>query len=102
MGHNSVKNVNRLEFFTETFLGKFLVKWILKIPPHPAYVATLPCETLMSAKHAINDELQGNVRSYIFKVWWVVNNQKRKVYAESASEYFYIGEYLEKLRARTW
>ena len=29
--------------------------------------ATLPCETLMSAKQAINDKLQG---SYIFKVSW--------------------------------
>ena len=34
-----------------------------------AYVATLPCETLMSAKQAINDKLQGS-GSYIFKVWW--------------------------------
>jgi len=38
-------------FFTERFLGKFAVKWILKIPPHLAYVATLPCETLMSEKN---------------------------------------------------
>jgi len=27
---------------TEKFLGKFAVKWTLKIPPHLAYVATLP------------------------------------------------------------
>jgi len=26
-----------------------------------AYVAKLPCETLMSAKQAINDKLQGSV-----------------------------------------
>jgi len=32
-------------------------------PPHNAYVATLPCETVMSAKQAINE------CSYIFKVW---------------------------------
>ena len=31
---------------------------IKKIPPHLAYVATLPSETLMSAKQAINDKLQ--------------------------------------------
>jgi len=37
-------------FFTGRFFGKFAVKWILKIPLLPAYVATLPCETLMSAK----------------------------------------------------
>jgi len=29
---------------TGIFLGKFVVKWILKIPLHFAYVATLPCE----------------------------------------------------------
>jgi len=38
-------------------MNKFAVKWILKIAPHLAYVATLPCETLMSAKRAINDKL---------------------------------------------
>ena len=32
-------------FFTGRFLGKFAVKWISKIPPHIAYVATLPRET---------------------------------------------------------
>ena len=31
-------------------LKDFTVKRILKIPPHLACVATLPCETLMSAK----------------------------------------------------
>jgi len=32
--------------FTGRFLGKFVVKWILKIPPYlayVAYVAALPC-----------------------------------------------------------
>ena len=48
-------------FFTERFLGKLAVKRILKIPPHFDYVATLPCETLMSAKQAINDKLEGSV-----------------------------------------
>jgi len=43
-----VSNLNRfLEFFTGGFLGKIAVKWLSKIPPHIAYVATLPCETLM-------------------------------------------------------
>jgi len=42
-------NRNRFSmFFTERFFGKFAVKWLLNIPPHRAYVATLPCETLMS------------------------------------------------------
>ena len=46
-------------------MGKFAVKWILKIPPHLAYVATLPCETLMSAKQALKDKLQGSVAAYL-------------------------------------
>jgi len=37
---------------------------ILKIPPHLTYVATLLCETLMSAKQAINDKLQGSVATF--------------------------------------
>ena len=40
-GHNSVK-LDRLKKFAKRFLGKFVVKWILKIPPPLAYVATLP------------------------------------------------------------
>ena len=43
-----------------------------EIPPHLAYVATLPCETLMSAKQAINDKLRGVVGVLITKL--------RKVY----------------------
>jgi len=35
-------------FFAGRFLGKFAVSWLLKILPLLAYVATLPCETLMS------------------------------------------------------
>ena len=51
---------------TIKFLSKFAVKWILKIPPlHLAYVATLLCETLISAKQAIDDKLQGSVAAYL-------------------------------------
>ena len=57
--------------FTERFLGNFVVKWILKMPPHLAYVATLPYETLMSAKQAINDKLRGSLATY-FKVWLLI------------------------------
>ena len=32
--------------------------------PHLAYVATLPCEILLSAKQAINEKLQGSVATY--------------------------------------
>ena len=38
---------------------------MLKLQSHLAYVATLPCETLMSAKQAINDKLQGSVATYL-------------------------------------
>jgi len=60
-------NLNRFTtiFFTERFHGKFAVKRILKIPPHLAYIARLPCETLMSAKQAISDKLQGSVAAYL-------------------------------------
>jgi len=52
-------------------------KWILNVPPHLAYVATLPCETLMPAKQAINDKLQGIVAAYL-TYGGVVNNQIKK------------------------
>jgi len=52
-------------FFTGRFSGKLAVKCILKIPLHLAYVATLTCETLMSAQQAINDKLQGSVAAYL-------------------------------------
>ena len=42
-----------------------------------AYVATLPSETLMSAKHAINYKLQGSVATCL-KRCRVVNNQIKK------------------------
>jgi len=49
----------------------------IKIPPHLAYVAALPCETLMSAKQAINDKLQGSEATYL-RHGGVVNNQIKK------------------------
>ena len=56
-----LSNLNRFKnfFFTGRFLGKFAVTWILELLPHLAYVATPSCETLMSAKQAIGDKLQG-------------------------------------------
>ena len=47
------------------------------MPLHLAYVATLPCETLMSAKQAINDKLQGSVAAYL-RCGGVVNNEIEK------------------------
>jgi len=49
----------------------------IKIPPHFAYVATLRCETLMSAKQAVNDKLQGIAGTYLM-CGGVVNNQIKK------------------------
>jgi len=65
--------LNRLR----TFSTKFAVKRISKIPPHLAYVATLPCETLMSAKQATDDKLQGSVATYL-RFGVVVYNQIKK------------------------
>jgi len=63
--------------FTKRFPGKFAVKLVLKLPSYLAYVATLPCETLMSAKQAINDKLQSSAAACL-RCGWVVNNQITK------------------------
>jgi len=72
-------NLNRFtkKIFTVRFRSKFAVKQILNISPHFAYVATLPCETLMSAKQSINDKLQASVAAYL-RCGGVVNNQIKK------------------------
>jgi len=63
-----LSNVNRFKkIVTGRFLGKFAVKWVLKIPPHLACVAALPCETLTSVKQAIMDKLQ---ILRLLAVWW--------------------------------
>jgi len=49
----------------------------IKIPLHLAYVATLPCETLMSAKQAVNDKLQGSVATRLM-CGGLINNQINK------------------------
>ena len=59
------------------FPWKFAVSWLLKILPFLAYVATLPCETLMPEKQAINEKLQGSVATYS-RCGGVVNNQIKK------------------------
>jgi len=65
------------KFFYCGFRGKFSVKCLSKIPPNLAYVAALPCETLMSAKQAINDKLQGSVATCL-RCGGIVNNQIKK------------------------
>jgi len=66
-----LSNLNR---FTTFFTGRFLSK---NIPSHLAYVATLPCETLMSAKQAVNDKLQGSAATYLRCGGVVKNHIKR-------------------------
>jgi len=75
---------------------------MLIIPLHLAYVATLPCETLVSAKQAINDKLQGSVATYL-RCGGVVNNQIKKglLLSLRVKKKILIGEYLAKLQART-
>jgi len=73
-----LSNLNRFKKnLIKRFLGKFAIKRILKILLHLAYVATLPCETLMSAEQAINNKLQGSVGTY-FRCGGVVNDQIKK------------------------
>ena len=73
-----------------------------KIPAHLAYVATLPCETLMSAKQAINDKFLGSVATYL-RCGGVVNNRIKKglLLSLGVETKFKIGEYLAKLEAKT-
>ena len=49
----------------------------VKVPPQLAHFATLPCETLMSAKQATNTKLQGSVATYL-RCGGDVNNQIKK------------------------
>jgi len=92
-------NLSRFKFFTGRFLGKYVVKWVLKIQPHFAYVATLPRETLMSPKQAINDKLQGGVATYLRYVGIVNNHIKKGLLLSLCMSDFLIGEYLAKLQA---
>jgi len=65
--------------FTVRLLRKFAEKYLLNIPTHLAYVATLPCETFNVRKQAINDKLQGSVATYL-KCGGVLIIKLRKVY----------------------
>ena len=74
-----LSNLNRyIIFFTGRFLGKFAVKCILKIPPHFAYVATLPCETLMSANQPLTINYKVVYIASYLMCGGVVNNQIKK------------------------
>ena len=62
---------------------------VIKHPPHLAYVATLPCETLMSTKQAINDKLQDSVATYL-RCGGVVNNHIKKGFLLSVPVNFFL------------
>ena len=49
----------------------------IKNPPHLAHVATIPCETLVTTKQAIDNKLQDSVAAYL-RCGGVVNNQIKK------------------------
>ena len=49
-GSNSLKSEPIFNFSHCGFSWKFAMKWLLKIPPHLAYVATLPCENIWYQK----------------------------------------------------
>jgi len=73
-----LSSLNRFKnIFQWKFLDKYAVKSMSKIPSHLVYAATLPCETLISAKQAINDKLQGSVATYL-RCGGVVNNEIKK------------------------
>ena len=70
----------------------------IKNPTAPCICCyTLPCETLMSSKQALNDKLQGSVATYLI-CGEVVNNQIRKAYCWVCERKFKIGEYLVRLQ----
>jgi len=87
-----LSNLNQFKKkFTRRFLGKFVVKWILKIPSHLTHVATLPCETLMAAKQVINDKLQDSVATYLrWGAMWVLISVKLQIYQRMFSWIFFL------------
>jgi len=75
-------------FFSVRFFNKFAVKWLLKIPPHLAYFATLPSD--------------GSVATCL-RCGGVVNNQiKKGLLLSLPVKKNYTGEYLAMLQARRW
>jgi len=60
----TLSNLNRFKKNCERFLGKFVVKWILNIPPHLKYVARLPCNLSSMACFADINASQGSIATY--------------------------------------
>jgi len=81
-----LKKLNRLNFFSlEGSSINLQLNGYLKIPPHHAYFATQPCETLISAKEEdLNDKLQGSVAAYL-RCRGVVNKRIKKGLLSSLS-----------------
>jgi len=60
----------------------------IKIPTIPCLCCYIqPCETLLSAKQALNDKLQGSVATYLRCVGFV-SNQIKKGLLLSVGEFF--------------
>ena len=61
-----LSNLNRFKKkITGIFFNKFVVNWLLKNPPLLAYVATLPCETLMSENKRLTINYKSE-KSYVY------------------------------------
>jgi len=70
--------LNRFQkIFTKDSWVNLQLKWKSKIQLHHAHLVTLPSETSMSAKQAINDKLQGSAATYL-RCGEVVNNQIKR------------------------
>jgi len=75
-GHKLVAVIRSVKF--ERILKKSLVNlWLNKYENPYRTLHALPCETLMSAKQAINDKLQGSVATSV-RCGGVVNSQIKK------------------------
>ena len=74
----TLPNIHRFcQFFARRLSNKPFSIWLLTTSPYLKYAATLPCETLILAKQALNDKLQGSVAAYL-RYGEVVNNQIKK------------------------
>ena len=91
-------------FFTDGLGGKFATKSCLNIPPRRKYVATLPCEILLSEKWrkseiciVINDTSPGSIAKYLR----CAGSLYYTFILQSAGErIFKISEHLAKLQAK--
>ena len=75
-------------FFTRRFPGKFAAKWLLKIPPLLAYVATLPCETLMFGNKRLTI-IQGSVATYSRCCGLLINKLRKVNKGPSLKKFFF-------------